>query len=318
MKRTYIIISTLFLTIIHLTAQQTPVSEMYMIDYYYANPAEAGRKNCLIAHLSDVHQWLGIKNAPNMQTLSIHKGFKKEHRMSYHGLGGIIFRDQNGHYGSTGFKASYAFHVLINERKKTYLSMGLSGEYAQRALDENGFLNYNSDPALTGSGQSAWNPNADFGIILSNKTFLAGFALLDLIPVNNSISAPVASERQNRKYSLFFSKSLPLTHTIEAEPSFMFKINEKLLNEADFNCKLFFNESFWLGLSYRHALDAFPGKSLSLIIYAGVSYNNWCFDYSFAANTGSLQKYHYGTHGLTVSYKICSNEKGAVPCPAYK
>jgi len=291
---------------------------MYLVDNYYANPAEAGRKNCLIMRISDVHQWLGINNAPNIQAFAIHKGFKKEHRSSYHGLGALVYRDQNGHYGSNGIKASYAFHILLNELNRKTLSFGFSGEYTQRALDESGFLNYNSDPALTGSGQSVWNPNADFGIILSSRNFYTGLAILDLLPSNNSISEPVPTERRSRKYSLFFSKTVSVFHNIEAEPSIMFKSNESFFNQFDLNTKLFFSELYWLGFSYRHAMDVFPGKPLNGLIYAGIIFRNWNIDYSFSFNISNLQRYHFGTHGLTLSYRICNEERGAVPCPAYK
>jgi type IX secretion system PorP/SprF family membrane protein len=301
-----------------INAQQTPVSEMYMIDYIYANPAETGRKNCLIARLSDIHQWFGIKDAPNLQTLAIQKGFKKEHSNTYHGLGGMICRDQNGHYKSTGIKAMYSFHVLLNEKNKTFISFGLAGEYAQRSLDETGFLNYNSDPALTGNDQSMWNPNADFGIVLNNANFSSGIAILDLFSASNPISEPVTLEQRNRKYSLFACKMFALTHNMIAEPSIMLKTNEALFSQVDINTKLFFDDFLWLGISYRHILDVLPGKPLTGLIYAGVTIHRWSIDYSFTYNMGSLQKYHYGTHGLTISYKICTIERGALPCPAFK
>lgn len=291
---------------------------MYLIDYIYANPAEAGRKNCFIAHLSDIHQWIGIKNAPNLQTLTAHKGYKKEHRKTYHGLGGLVYRDQNGHYGNMGIKAIYSFHILLNEKKKTYLSMGLAGEYTQRTLDENGFLNYNSDPALSGSGRTTWNPNADFGIILSNKALSFGFAVIDLFPAMKTISDPVISESQSRKYSLYLSKYIPVNHSVAIEPAFMFKANELLFTQADFSTKILINDLYWLGFSYRHAADAFPGKPLSVLIYAGINIHRWSIDYSFTYNMSTIQKYQYGSHGIIISYKICSNERGAVPCPAYK
>jgi hypothetical protein len=98
----------------------------------------------------------------------------------------------------------------------------------------------------------------------------------------------------------------------------MFKTNEFLFSQADINTKLFFNEIYQLGISYRHSLDKFPGKPLCVLVVAGVNIHRWSIDYSFTSSIGSLQKYHYGTHGLTISYKICSEERGALPCPAYR
>jgi type IX secretion system PorP/SprF family membrane protein len=299
-------------------AQQTPVSEMYLTDYFYANPAETGRKNCLIARVGDIQQWIGIKNAPNLQTFAIHKGFKKEHKKTYYGLGGIFFHDRNGHYQSLGFRASYAFHMMISSYNNTYLSLGLTGEYAQRSLDETGFSNYNSDPSLTGNIVSVWNPNASFGILLSNNNFYSGLAILDLFPYFNSISNPVASELQNRKYSLFVGKKLLIRQNLIFEPSLMFKTNEFQSHQIDLNVKMETEDFYWLGFSYRHALDGFPGIPLNGLIYAGIVLRNWSIEYSFAFSIGSLQEYHYGTHGITLSYKLCSEERSAIPCPAYK
>lgn len=319
MKRSSISYTILIITIIiqfPLKGQQTPVGEMYLIDYIYANPAEAGRTSCTIARLADIHQWFGIKDAPNIQVLAAHKSFRKEHSPTFHGLGGILYRDQNGHFYSIGIKAIYAFHVYLNEQRKTYLSFGLACEYAQRSLDETGILNYNSDPALTGNN-SAWNPNADFGLILTVNKFYTGFAVLDLLPALNTVSDPVSSELHNRKYSIHTGKLIYVNRNLNIEPSIMFKTNEYFFTQTDLNTKFLFGEKYWLGLSYRHAMDEFPGKSLNGIIYAGIFFKNWTVDYSFTFNIGSFQRYNYGSHGLCVSYKFCANSKSSIPCPAY-
>jgi type IX secretion system PorP/SprF family membrane protein len=319
--RYYIIIPVLFLLSLHqneVLAQQTPISEMYLVDYFYANPAATGLRNCLVARFAGIQQWIGIKEAPNMQIVAAHKSYKKEHKSTYHGLGGVVFHDQNGHYQAIGTKATYAFHILLNPENNLRLSFGIAGEYTQTSIDQTGFINYNSDPAYSGNRLKSWNPNGSVGILLSNNNFFSGLAVLDLVTANNTISGPVAADRLSRKYSLFFGRQIAIAQNIIAEPSFMLKTNELLFSQADLNTKILISDICWLGISYRHTLDIFPGRPLCGLFYAGIIIRRWSFDYSFAFNIGSLQRYHYGTHGITISYKICSEEKGAVPCPAYR
>src|SRR6056297_3039664 len=133
----------------HVQAQQVPLYSQYMLNGFLLNPAIAGAEGYTAVNLTAREQWIGFKDAPGTYALSFqtrllknsyisrNSSVRKRRRYSSRsgnvGLGGYIFNDRNGAVERTGIKASYAYHIFM---QNSQLSFGLSLTAYQFRLDD--------------------------------------------------------------------------------------------------------------------------------------------------------------------------------------
>ena len=301
--------------------QDLPVFNQYFTDYTLLNQALIGLHNCYSINISDQHQWFGISGAPNTQILYANGRFGWDNRneKKYHGLGAILMRDQNGPYAQLGFSGIYSYHLLISESRKAYISFALTGILSQSSLDQTGFNNYTNDPAVTGERLRTWNPDATVAMAIYNPDFFAGITIANILPQISTLSEPVPADINPRHY--FFIAGYRLynyNRDITFEPALVLKLTENIQNQVDINLKVIFENIFWTGLSYRHNLDNFPGSMITLIPAAGITIRNFSINYAFGMGFNNLQSHSLGSHYFQLTWKLCKESRGEVPCPVFK
>jgi hypothetical protein len=259
-----------------MTAQPLARYNLYPYNPDFANPAATGLSDCIVFNATDMHQWIGIADAPNTQSFSIQKGtgFLKNKK---YGLGVNLIRDSNGPAKSLGGEFLYSFQMLIGRARATWLSFGLSGNIEQRRLDESGFSPI-YDPRVTGGMVQEMAYNASAGIYLYNESYFAGAAVYNLLPVNNSIGTGYGADR--------YYVSL----------------------------QGLFENQFWAGITLRKYAGQFESSGQNALFFIGYDWNNWSFCYNYNCDINGTQFHHYGTHLLSLGYKIC---REPVSCPAY-
>ena len=116
MKRIkYILICIVtFICFNEINAQQDPMFSQYMFNTLSLNPAYAGSSDLISATAITRHQWMGIKGAPQTQTLAIHSPLK--HQI---GLGVSIIRDQAGPVNNLSAQADISYNIKITKTVKT-------------------------------------------------------------------------------------------------------------------------------------------------------------------------------------------------------
>lgn len=303
-----------------LSAQELPVYDLYLHDINLINPAFRGHENCRTISMADHHQWLGIKDAPNTQVIIAYGRFylSQGSTGTWHGLGATFYRDVNGAFQQLNLGGSYAFHIQLSGSGSTALSMGIEAFARQYILDESGFENTSFDPVITGTRINALSPAFNMGIAFYNQQFLAGITVADLLPSINHITAqePVYKERH-----YFVTAGYKITGSsgiFEYEPFVVLKINESLYKQIDLNIRALYREKLWFGLSYRHNMDRLPGTALFLVPSAGYRSGNIKISYACRIGFSRLTFQSYLSHELMLSWGLCRNRKGALPCPAYE
>lgn len=314
-------LTVLLIGLCHLvTGQELPVYNEYHLNKSLINPAIIGSEACTWFKATDRHQWLGIAGAPQIQTVSVETSItNKKTRLELdkrtHGLGAYLYREKNGAYQNLGGQVSYAFHFYINRLHGIKLGMGISFQFLQSSLNEGGFQGEPNtpitDPIVGGGSTSVITPNAGTGVFLYNARFYAGLSAANLLPFYKPLNGSAS-----RNYFLiagFLSGSEK--NTVRFLPSVVIKTNEHLDKQIDLNAKLLMNDSWWLGLSYRHNMDNMPGMPVSIIPMIGLNRGNWGFAYSLDLTPSSIQRYNYGTHEFMISYRFC---KDGFRCPVYQ
>jgi type IX secretion system PorP/SprF family membrane protein len=323
--RPSIYLSMFFISAISLTmpaySQELPVYNEYHLNKSLINPAIIGSEACTWIKATDRHQWVGIENAPTIQTLSFETSLYKkkvvrETDKKIHGIGGYVYNDQNGTSHNMGVNLSYAYHIYINKAKSMKLGLGLSFGISQISLDErslHGDNNNNYDPIINGNINSITQPDIGFGAFLYNSKFYAGLSgarFLSSLTSSGNIATPVRNYFFITGYLTGTEKS-----NIRVLPSIVVKAREDLSKQIDLNCRLLMKNVWWFGLSYRHNFDIIPGQPTAILPMAGVNIGQLMVGYAYEYTPGKIRDYNYGTHEITLSYRFCND---GFRCPVYR
>lgn len=252
-------------------AQQDAMFTNYVFNALNYNPAYAGSKDHMAIGALHRTQWWGINGAPSTQSVFMHTPLKNDRV----GIGFNLFNDAIGPTNNLGVNVSYAYRIPIGENGAR-LSIGIQGgienfrsDWDELILDDSGDGTFLNSPNLL-------LPNFGGGIYYYSKYFYAGLSVPHL--VENSLRAKeddintALSARQYRHYYFAMGTAIPLNgDDLIFKPSILVKnvgLDSKLRKdeqyqniaaptEFDIDLSLLFYETFWVGASFRSALEAF-------------------------------------------------------------
>lgn len=308
-------ISVLFCISEGLYSQQTPIFSQYMVNKYLVNPAVAGGSGITDFNLVAREQYTGFENAPRtfaltaqsrilndsyiMRKLRIRKKTENASRFTNVGVGGSIFSDRNGIVSKTGLQLSYAYHINFNNRFQ--LSMGLSGSAYQYKLDDSDavLVNYD-DPILNGEKKQFWIPDASFGAFITNNQLYGGITITDIVGSNLKLGKdPIKDNFSSlRNYILLGGYKMNLNENFKIEPSFLLRATS-LSRQLDLNAKVYYIDSYWLGVSYR--------SNNTLVTMIGFNVDFLQFGYAYDANFGNIKTYSGGSHEIILGFRFGEN-----------
>lgn len=297
MRKILTIISIVICTV-KLSAQEVNLPQYisHMADNpFLISPSYAGIGSEFQVRLNGVSQWIGVKGAPDTQSLVI------EARLADRFGGGItVFNDKNGFTSQKGLKLSLASHLILSDFHDSFLSFGLSYNFTQ----------FNIDTSQNNSGQTVpsralSSSNFDVGMLFRYEKFsisLNANNILDKKIDIFSFSEPQAL----RRFTLYTSYLLArISDRVEIEPSMFIEYYEAdRRSRTDMNVKVRkgINDGYvWAGLSYTFLNDQFfnPNAIAPLI---GLKKNNLYMSYGFSININKTQDFNYGTHMITLGF----------------
>ena len=297
-------------------SQQVPLYSQYMLNGFLLNPAVAGSEGYSAVNLTAREQWIGMSHAPGTYALSfqtrilkksyisrgssVKKRMKKGSRSGNVGLGGYFFNDRNGAVERIGFKGSYAYHINFSHSQ---LSFGLSIVATQFSLNDDLIkLADPGDELWLGAHKSVFIPDADFGVYYTASNYWAGFSADQLFESTLKIGDSGYDRYvMERNYYLIGGYDFELNRDLTLSPSTLLKYSETGKMQADISSKLYFQQTYWGGLTYR--------TGHAIIIMAGVSVDKLIFGYAFDIGLNSIMKHSYGTHEFTFIAKFGDNAR---------
>ncbi|WP_093113408.1 PorP/SprF family type IX secretion system membrane protein [Salinimicrobium catena] len=314
-----VILLPLILLQSRLEAQEVlPTYSDYLTDnLYLLHPSMAGASNLNKLRLTARQQWFEVKDAPSLQTLSVHGRLNQKV-----GVGGIIFNDQNGNYARRGIYGSFAYHLMFSrsELDLNQLSFGVSAGLIQHILDERRFLG--NDPLIGNGNNSDIYTNMDVGASYYYFNFFAHLTAKNLLSINRELFFSEAIPNNQRKY-LFSTGYVIETRSRywSYEPSILFQLKEATSEKTvDLNFKIYRDlslGSLFGGLSYRRSFDASEytsnGENLKndqlqyLTPFVGFEYKRFLFAYTYSQQFNSHVISNSGFHQLTLGYNFGKN-----------
>jgi type IX secretion system PorP/SprF family membrane protein len=281
-----------------------PVWTQYLADNdFVISPTYAGIGDNLQIRANGLTQWVGIKGAPDNQ--SLYGDIRISQRS---GAGLSLYNDRNGNTIQKGAKFSFAHHLILDYTSKQYLSFGISYNINSFRID---IQNFNTtyeqpiiDPFVT-DDRATTNNNFDVGVLYRNRGFY--FSL----NANNILEKKVEEIRVSEpnlllNYQIYTGYVIrnPRDNSVEIEPSIFYQLfSSDNRSSTDVNIKYRkFNRNedyYWAGLSYRYLNDQFF-KPLNLGPMVGFKKSNFYFGYSYQITMNELAPYNSGTHVVTI------------------
>lgn len=315
MKKILFFVLLCFTSVMSFAQETFPVYSDYLSDnVYLIHPAAAGIGNCGKIRLTYRQQWVGVEDAPSLQTLSFHTRLTE--KMA---VGAILFNDENGYHAQRGFLATYAYHLNFGrEDAMNQLSFGLSFMYSQNSIDQSSFVI--PDPIMGQGLESAGYYNADFGM---GYHFLDSFAYLT---IKNLLMTPRdlvnnRFESDNlRRYYLTLGYYLGRGKKVQFEPSVMLQYIEYTGETfMDINFKAYKNiedkAQLWAVLSYRQNFDSTIESFKMITPIVGINYKRFMFSYTYSNQIGDVVLENSGHHQVTLGYNVFCRPIRATACP---
>lgn len=312
LQRSWVICMLLaFISIGKLNAQQVPLYSQYMLNGFLINPAVAGSEGYTAVNLTAREQWIGFKDSPatyalSFQTRVLRKSYisksasvRKRQRLSSRsgkvGVGGYVFSDRNGAIERTGLKASYAYHMFFGNSQ---LSLGMSLTAFQLRLNDDKIrLEDFSDDLWLNARGTAFIPDADIGAYYDTPTFYVGFSSDQLLQsVIKLGDTGYDNYKLNRNYYLIGGYDIALNDYWVLTPSTLVKLSNNGAFQTDLSLKIYYDQNYWAGLTYRTGNAA--------IVMAGLRIDKYVFGYAFDISMTSLQKKSLGTHEFIFATKF--------------
>lgn len=252
-------------------AQQDPNYTTYMFNKLVFNPACAGSNDHLALNLVHRRQWMGLDGAPATFAFSAHTPMRNEHV----GLGVSLLKEKIGPTGNFDLNIAYVYRIPVGTKYK--LAIGIQAGMANWYADFfDVVVEHGSDPVYQ-NRYSRWLPNFGAGLYLYGKNFFAGISAPKLVEHDlraaKDENLPI-NAKLYRHYYATLGGAIPLGEgRVVMRPSLLLRSSALFSRyydddglrsigsptAVDLSCAFFFQETIWLGLSHRSALQL--GKS---------------------------------------------------------
>ncbi|WBX76090.1 type IX secretion system membrane protein PorP/SprF [Tenacibaculum ovolyticum] len=305
-----------FLLILNISAQETlPIYADYLSDnVYLLHPAAAGIGDCGKIRFTARQQWIGVKDAPSLQTVSFHAKFNENSKAGY---GLILFNDRNGYHSQKGLQGSYTYHLdMGNENLFKQLSFGLSMAMVQNEVDQTTFGGGDVSQVI----ESDFYFNADFGMAYHFKGFSSYLTIKNiLLSAKNNLNSNYESLNL-RNYIFGASYFFGDEDKLQFEPSLMLQYKAETGEKiGDLNFKVykkFKTSQLWAALSYRRSLDSSVfGDANYITPIIGLNYKKLMFAYTYTQQSGDVVFSNGGFHQVSFGMDILCRKRRASACP---
>ncbi|WP_310594212.1 type IX secretion system membrane protein PorP/SprF [Flavobacterium sp.] len=293
-----------------------PVFTQYLADNNFVlSPTFAGIGDNLRIRANGLTQWVGIKDAPQNQ--SLYADFRLANRS---GIGLSLYNDSNGNTFQTGAKFSFAHHIILDYYSKQYLSFGLSYNINSFKIDISKFnTTYEIpilDPSIT-NNRAISNNNFDVGLLYRNKGFYMSFNASNILPKtkDNYLGIEPSLVLNYQLYSGYVIKN-SYNRNVEIEPSVYYQYfagDQRSTTDINLKYRRYnsYDDYYWAGISYRGVNDQ-VFKPLNIGPMAGFKKSNFYFGYSYQITLNQLAAYNSGTHVVTLGFDFL---QGISDCP---
>jgi type IX secretion system PorP/SprF family membrane protein len=284
-----------------------PVYSQYLQNGLIINPAYAGARDALSLMSSYRKQWIGITNAPEVYSLSIHSPLKGD-KVAL-GLYGQYLKF--GVTNSYSIYSVYAYHIRFT---KGMLSFGLKAGLDISNTDYTNLKLWDQGDEAFQAVDKPYNLfNVGAGIYYSGNRFFGGVSVPSFIFYKNIGNGETQAYHSFSEYNFLVTAGGLVTFTqgFKFKPSLLLDYSlhgTKKINQLDLNGNFIFADILWVGGAWRTTEQVAVGllqvQTTPQLMF-GISY-----DYPF----GRMSSYKvYGSGELFLRYEFGSKVSAANP-----
>ncbi len=296
-----------------------PVFTQYLADNNFViSPTYAGIGDNVKIRANGLTQWVGIKNAPDNQSL-----YGDVRIADRTGIGFSFYNDRNGNTIQNGGKFSFAHHLILDYYAKMYLSLGVSYNLNTFRIDINNFTNGTVDnplaidPFVTDDRRTT-NHNFDVGALFRLKGYFLSLNVSNILDKDFDKNIRALEPNLLLNYQIYTGYTIlgPKKSGLEFEPSIfyqMFTSDKRSSTDVNFKVRKYNRKEdyIWGGISYRFLNDQFF-EPLNIGPMVGFKKSSMYFGYSYQITTNDLSGYNSGTHMVTLGIDFL---QGLSNCP---
>ena len=285
------------------SAQQIPVSTIFVENPFAFNPAVCASGTAFQIRLNSRLQWLGFDDSPVTNQLSAYG----PHKVRNIGYGANIVSDQTGPINNLKLNGAFAanFAVTGDIRASLGLNLGLIQYRADGTLFE--FDDDIEDPRAPNAVMSSFQPDAGVGVYVYHVDWYVGLSAQQLFNNNLKLTSEGEDSKRNRLkthlYGLAGYRFMDVNKHWIIEPSVLLRKVAAVPFQMDFCGRVIFREQFWGGLCARNTFESFDDLSLVLgYIHERKIRISLSYDFTFA----KIRPYTNGTIELMFGYDFDS------------
>ncbi len=296
--RISIIILTIFISSIELSAQQLPNTTQYLVNRYLLSPSYAGQTDNTQVFLGYRYDWGGFEGAPKTTNVS---GYVQASEKVW--IGAEIIADKADLYNNTYAKLSYTYQANIGYESNLYF--GLWGSFFQNRISLTDAVIYDmNDPLLkdktelTGfslnAGASAvfkWR-EGHLGVsvpyLFQNKDIYAVSDVKNIVELNQQVIGHI-------------SYKFRINYSLDIEPLIVYRWTKDFASQTEVSAILYYRENYWGAATYRDI-----GKAA--ISVGGRFSNNFTLNYTFEFVTKKYIAQPSSTHEFTLGIAFQKNK----------
>jgi type IX secretion system PorP/SprF family membrane protein len=231
-----------------LFSQQDGLFTEYRYNMNIINPAYAGVDNETIITSAIRKQWVGIKDAPENQSLSFGTNLKKNV-----GIGATFVSDKTFIEKQVSLGIDFSYKVKLDETVDMYLGLKVGGNVYD--VNTSGLETYNfiSDPSLVNIHH--FNPNIGVGMLIKKGKLFYSLSIPRILNTERikaqSGIATVASDRPHLYMSAGYDFDLNAEKSYILKPSFLLRYVNGAPISFDINTLLKMHKYVEAGITYR-------------------------------------------------------------------
>ena len=277
---------------LQLLGQLFPLSDHYVYNALAINPAFAGCHDALSATISYRDQWVGFKDAPKSNMLSVHNPVYNDRI----GLGLLIEKSSIGIYKETNFIGNYAYRMELRDGK---LALGLGFGVTIFNIAWNELVATDADDVqLMNTPTSAFLPTFSLGTYYYTKKYFIGFSMP--LFLSYEIDKGTGKYKIGNNFSgcnYFFTGGyeVGISPNVKLLPSLLIKYHPGNILQIDYNAQINLKDRLWMGIGYRNR-DMLVGMLQFQLNY------QLRMAYSYDYDLGSIGRYEDGSHEIILNY----------------
>jgi type IX secretion system PorP/SprF family membrane protein len=287
-----LLVTILSLGALFASAQQEVMVSQYMFNGLFINPAYAGSHKYFSSTLLHRNQWVSFPGAPKTFLVSADGPIANDKM----GIGLIVAHDKIGVTSQTDISANYSYKIQLGNGK---LAFGLKGGVSNYIVKTEDLKVWDNDDAtLADDSQSEFLPKFGFGTYYYSEKWYAGVSIPTLLAYENGSSFSVNIDQSSflRKHFLINGGYVfDISKKLKLKPSTLIKYVKSAPIQADLNCSFLYDETIWLGLSYR-TNDAI----VAIIEYQ--ANKKFRVGYSYDFTLTEIGNYSSGSHEIMIGY----------------